>query len=82
MQIEKDKVEEKNKIITEMQDLKNRIELLQKDLEKGISPEYTEFQMYQSYAMANKMEEAQSIIRSQYYRNKNNKDYTIAFNKI
>ena len=33
LQIEKDKVEEKNKIITEMQDLKNRIELLQKDLE-------------------------------------------------
>ena len=58
------------------------LKLLQKDLEKGISPEYTEFQMYQSYAMANKMEEAQSIIRSQYYRNKNNKDYTIAFNKI
>lgn len=56
------------------------LKLLQKDLEKSISPEYTKFQMYQSYAMANKMEEAQNIIRSQYYRNKNNKDYTIAFN--
>lgn len=55
------------------------LKLLQKDLEKSISPEYTKFQMYQSYAMANKMEEAQNIIRSQYYRNKNNKDYRIAF---
>lgn len=33
LQIEKDKFEEKNKITTEMQELKNRIELLQKDLE-------------------------------------------------
>lgn len=33
LQIEKDKTEEKNKITTEMQELKNRIELLQKDLE-------------------------------------------------
>lgn len=33
LQIEKDKTEEKNKITIEIQDLKNRIELLQKDLE-------------------------------------------------
>lgn len=33
LQIEKDKTEEKNKIAVEIQDLKNRIELLQKDLE-------------------------------------------------
>ena len=33
LQIEKDKTEEKNKIAVEIQNLKNRIELLQKDLE-------------------------------------------------